>query len=162
LKPCLKVEECADGQHDADGKSEAEKNGDEGEEREVDLGLVPGAVVVVPLPVQSVVERHGQRDGGVKRTADGEEEEADEVAVVSVPDAVVDPRAVVVHLLDAATALAAVVAPRHLEAVAHVAELEPLSLLFVFRLPAQLDVAGPVEQGGQKVIGGEHGKNEQS
>ena len=39
--------------------------------------------------------------------------------MVGVADAVVDPGAVVVHLLDAPTALAAVVRPRHLETTAH-------------------------------------------
>ena len=51
--------------------------------------------------------------------AHGEEEKADEVSVVLVADAVVDPGAVVIHLLHAPTALPAVVRPRHLEPLAH-------------------------------------------
>ena len=61
-----------------------------------------------------------------------EEEERSEVAVVTVSDAVVDPRTVVVHLGDAAVALAAVVGARRLVASAHDAFLQPLSVLLVF------------------------------
>ena len=52
--------------------------------------------------------------------------------VVCVADAVVDPGAVVVHLLHAAPALAAVVRPGHLEATAHLKQIRTQHQGFYF------------------------------
>ena len=93
----LEEEQSSHGQDDPDGQTQAEEDHDQGEEGQGDFGLLTGAVVSVPRPVEAVVEWHGEGDGGLAAAEDGEEEEADEVAVVLVAHAVVDPRAVVVH-----------------------------------------------------------------
>ena len=105
--------------------------------------------------------------------------------VVGVSDAVVDPGAVVVHLLDAAAALAAVVRPRNLEPAANLqciafvfppdnlifynagyadTYLTPLQAPLVLLLlgpPAERDVPGAVERGRQEVVQRQDGQDEQ-
>ena len=67
-----------------------------------------------------------EEDGVCGEDADVEEE-LEEVLLVPLADAVVDPGAVVVHLLDAAAALAAVVRTRNLEPAAN---LQNVSVFF--------------------------------
>jgi hypothetical protein len=73
----------------------------------------------------------GKHNSGLNAAENCEEEEWGEVAVITVSDAVVDPGTVVVHLGDAAVALAAVVGARRLVATAHNALLQPLGVLFL-------------------------------
>lgn len=58
--------------------------------------------------VESVVQGHAEHQRGLGAPDHGEEEEPDEMAVVVVTHAVVDPRTMVIHLLHASTAFPAI------------------------------------------------------
>ena len=89
--PELEEEQSSDGEDYPDGQAQREHDHEQGVDGEVDLGLGPSAVEVVPRPVEAVVECHWQNIGCLGATHHSEKEETDKVAVVEVANAVVDP-----------------------------------------------------------------------
>jgi len=119
----LEVKKRPDCQDDPYGQAEGEHDHKEAPDGEGDLGFESRAVEVVPRPVEAVPERHGEDVGGLGAPHHSEEQETDEVAVVEVANAVIDPRAMVVHFHDAMTAFTTVVSPGSLVPLTSITKL---------------------------------------
>ena len=93
---------------------------------------IPSATPASHLIVPSVVIEERQRacERGVGASSGGIDEEEAEVLVVVEPDAVVHPRAVVIHLHHASAADGAVVRARRLPALALAASAPPIAKVF--------------------------------
>mmetsp|Transcript_16227 Transcript_16227/g.31716 ORF Transcript_16227/g.31716 Transcript_16227/m.31716 type:complete len:371 (-) Transcript_16227:169-1281(-) len=111
----------------------------------------------VPRPSEGV---WSEKDAAVRAGDDDIGEEQEEVLVVVVAHAVVDPRAVVVHLQAALVARTAVVRPWRLIALTPLAELQLLPVGLARRRPSNRRVPGPPE-GGFEVRQCQHGHREE-
>ena len=94
-----------------------------------DLRLLARAVVEVPGPVEAIVEAQGEADGRHGAARHRAAQEGDEVSVIVVTHAGVDPGAVMVHLHHTPPTSPAVMRPRSLVALTLAAELELFSVL---------------------------------
>ena len=148
--PQLEEEQRADGQHDAQGQAQSEERRDQREERQVDSRAVASAI-------KSVIETKGLNETGLSAADHREEEEADEVAVVAMTDAVVDPGTMMIHFHDAAIAFSAMVRSRRFVAFARGAVLKLGFGLGVTRSPAQWHESRSVHHGGHQVVRGQAG-----
>ncbi len=110
-----------DGEQESFEKEEQEENHGRGRGERV----APGAAPLVRDAIDKMVDAQEQR---VHRDQGNVQGEQDEELLVVLPDAVVDPRAVVVHLPDATLADGAVVSPLGFDATALRALEQDLSL----------------------------------
>lgn len=111
----LNVKQEPHGDNDAEGKAECKYGGKEGINRGEEEDVSVPERRDAPDQDNSSVQACRKNDGTVDAAHDGEKEEPNEVDVISVPNAVVDPWAVVVHLKDTSITFCAVVRARRLE-----------------------------------------------
>ena len=99
------------------------------------------AVVHVPGPVETIVERHAQTDRGHAAARHRAAQEHDEVRVVEVTHAGVDPGTVVVHLHHTSVASPTVMRPGSLVSLTLTTELELVTVLLIVWRPVEWEEA---------------------